>query len=1286
MTNDLVTTSELFELLAKATSDAVWHWDLNTDTIWWNEGLKTLFGHAVQENTSGPEFWYAHIYPDDRERVVDGIHRIIDEGGLNWAAEYRFLRADGTVATVLDRGYIVHRDGRARRMVGAMQDITERVALQQERNESEERLRFALESAQMGTWSFDPVRNLASWDERCEQLLGWVKGNVSYEDSLRNIHPDDRDRVDKEVQWALNPLSGGRYDTTFRTINSQDDQLRWVRFIGQTHFAETGPVQRFSGVAQEITAQVLAQEQAALMEQQARMAIESSGSGSFSIDVDTGQMLYSPSLARIFTGEERSLITRSTFIDHLHPDDRPIRDQAYERAKQTNTVNYEARFIWTDKSVHWVKVIGQYLFDSAGKPVSLSGIALDITEQNEQKKALLEAEQRFSVAFNNASVGMTFTDEAGKFTLANTAFIQLLGYSASELYTLNFLDLTHPDHLEENRRLFGELMRGERNFVNLVKRYIRKDGSERWVQVNVTRIAEAREQAYGQLVIANDISAEMVTRKALSESEALFRNITDASTAALWITDEYLAISYVSRKWIEWTGAPLANHLGDGWLKYVVEADRQRAAENLLADFTARRYHEIQFRVTHREGTVRWVVCTGTPQYNANGTFTGYIGAILDISDRVEAEAKLRASEERFRSMINQAPVAIGILNDRNMVIETANVPMLEIWGKDASIIGRPLLDALPEIKEQEFPHLLAQVFESGHTHYGFETLAWLHRKDKLEEAYFNFVYAPVHDVADATAGIIVIATEVTQQVNAKNALQDSEQRFRNLIEESPVAMNLFVGPDLVIELPNEPMLKFWGKGSAVLNKPLLEALPELEGQPFVDILNRVYASGIQYSAQEAAADIMVNGRLERYYFNLTYKPLRDAHGQVYAIMNMAIDVTEQVMARRAIEESELRFRTLMEAIAQMTWTNMPDGEMNFFNQRWYDYTGLSAGQATSISWEAVVHPNDLGYTLEAYAKSLADGTNFVVENRYRRGSDGMYRWHLNRAIPIWDENGAITIWVGTATDIHEQKELAANLEEQVLIRTKELEASNYDLRRSNDNLEKFAYIASHDLQEPLRKIQSFGGILQSQYGGQLGEGADHLERMQVAAGRMSLLIKDLLSFSRISTRQEKTAPVRLDRLVAEVIDDLEVAIEQAGAHVLVDELPTIPGDASQLRQLFQNLLSNALKFRKPGVTPHIQVQNQRVPAQQVPASVKPAREATAYHCIQVIDNGIGFDEKYIDRIFQVFQRLHGRSEYAGTGIGLAICEKVVANHGGAITAVSKLGEGATFLIYFPVS
>ena len=1159
MNTAIETTADLFDLLTKATRDAVWNWDLEANTVWWNEGFSTLFGYEAAVKESGLSSWYGHVHPDDKERVLTSIYKVIDQGGSHWSDEYRFCRADGTYATVYDRGYILHREGKAVRMVGAMQDISERIALQQAQQESEERLRFALQSAQLGTWDMDPIRGIVNWDDRCKTLFGLTKYNtIDYTNTLRYIHPDDKRRVDDAVKWALNPQSGGTYHATYRMIGEDDGKLRWIRSMGQTYFTETGQAYRFSGVAQDITEEVASREKIDLSGQQAQLALDGSGAGSFVIDLTTDDIVYSPAFARILTGEETSGLKRDVFIHHVHPDDRPIRQQAYEAGARSGTISYEVRFIWKDESIHWVKTIGQYIFDMAGKAVSFSGITLDITEQKEKTKALREAEERFSIAFANTSVGMAFTDTQANFTVVNEAYTKLLGYSTEELCTLNSIQLTHADDRENNRRLFDEVVQGKRPFFNLVKRYIHKDGSFRWVQMNVTRLVDTQDQAQSMVIIA------------------------------------------------------------------------------------------------------------------------------YDISEQVDAEAKLRASEERFRNIVVQAPVAIGILNSRDMTITTANTSMLEIWGKDASIIGLPLIKALPELEGQEFIELLESVYESGVAHYGFETLAWLHRKSKLEGAYFNFVYAPIRDDADNVSGVMVIATEVSDQVAAQKALQESEQRFRSLIAEASVAISLFVGRDMVVELPNEKMLKFWGKDDAVIGKPLQEALPELIGQPFLQILDDVYTTGIEYRAQEAPADLLVDGKLDTYYFNFTYKPLRNANGQIYAIVDMAIDVTEQVLARRAIEESELRFRTLMEAISQMTWTNTPEGEVNFYNQQWYNYTGLDFEQTKAWGWQAVVHPDDLPATLVAYTKALADGTIFVVENRYRRGSDGMYRWHLNRALPIRDEDGTITLWVGTATDIHEQKQLEADLEQQIQARTEQLVASNQDLRRSNDNLEKFAYIASHDLQEPLRKIQSFGDILRSQYADQLGEGATYLERMQTAASRMSLLIKDLLAFSRISTRQENVNPVSLNQVVADVLDNLEVSIKQGKTHIQVDTLPTILGDASQLRQLFQNLVSNALKFQKPGSEPVIQIQAERVVATALPASVNPARWAATYHCISVSDNGIGFDEKYLDRIFQVFQRLHGRNEYAGTGIGLAISEKVVANHGGAITAVSQPDQGATFLIYLP--
>ncbi|GAB3918332.1 hypothetical protein GCM10028804_08050 [Larkinella terrae] len=249
-----------------------------------------------------------------------------------------------------------------------------------------------------------------------------------------------------------------------------------------------------------------------------------------------------------------------------------------------------------------------------------------------------------------------------------------------------------------------------------------------------------------------------------------------------------------------------------------------------------------------------------------------------------------------------------------------------------------------------------------------------------------------------------------------------------------------------------------------------------------------------------------------------------------------------------------------------------------------------------------------------------------------------------------------------------------------------QLESKIDELKSSNDSLQQFAYVASHDLQEPLRKVQQFGDVLKTRYKDQLGAGVEYLDRMQQATNRMSTLIQDLLTFSRISTQRDTSKTVNLNEIVDDVQFDLELVIKEAGAVVSTDPLPTIPGDALQLGQLFQNLLSNALKFRKDGVAPEIKVRYQKVAAVQLPTAVAPARKTAYYHHIDVSDNGIGFEQHYTDRIFQVFQRLHNRNKYAGTGIGLAICEKVVVNHGGAITATSQLQKGATFSVFLPTS
>jgi light-regulated signal transduction histidine kinase (bacteriophytochrome) len=250
--------------------------------------------------------------------------------------------------------------------------------------------------------------------------------------------------------------------------------------------------------------------------------------------------------------------------------------------------------------------------------------------------------------------------------------------------------------------------------------------------------------------------------------------------------------------------------------------------------------------------------------------------------------------------------------------------------------------------------------------------------------------------------------------------------------------------------------------------------------------------------------------------------------------------------------------------------------------------------------------------------------------------------------------------------------------------RTREVERINRELARSNRELEDFASVASHDLQEPLRKITAFGDRLKSQCGDALGERErGYLERMQNAAVRMQSLIDDLLAYSRVTTRAQPFAPVPLAQVVGEVLTDLEVRIERACAQVEVGPLPTLEADPVQMRQLFQNLLSNALKFHRPAHPPVVRIDSRILDGDGLQEG-EPAGHPLCE--IRVEDDGIGFDAKYLDRLFKPFQRLHGQGAYEGTGIGLAICKKIAERHGGRITARSAPDQGACFLVTLPVA
>ena len=367
-------------------------------------------------------------------------------------------------------------------------------------------------------------------------------------------------------------------------------------------------------------------------------------------------------------------------------------------------------------------------------------------------------------------------------------------------------------------------------------------------------------------------------------------------------------------------------------------------------------------------------------------------------------------------------------------------------------------------------------------------------------------------------------------------------------------------------------------------------------------------------------------------------------------VANRCWEAIERAQVARELRASEGQFRPLAETIPNLAWMAHPDGSLFWYNRRWYEYTGTKPEQMEGWGWQSVHDPKALPQVLERWKGSIASGQPFEMVFPLK-GADGAFRSFLTRVEPVKDNRGHVVRWFGTNTDITDQK------------RTEE------ELRRINRELEEFAYVSSHDLQEPLRMVNIYTQLLLRRFGGENSEAQQYAAFVQQGVSRMEELIRDLLEFSRtVHAEDPQIGVASLQDSLAEALAVLKSRIEECGACVTADPLPNVAGETRQLALVFQQLLSNSLKYRKKDNSPLIRI--------------SAARERDEW-VIGFQDNGIGFDQQYAERIFGLFKRLH-KDEYPGTGLGLAICQRIIQRYGGRMWARSSLGEGATLFFALP--
>ena len=795
--------------------------------------------------------------------------------------------------------------------------------------------------------------------------------------------------------------------------------------------------------------------------------------------------------------------------------------------------------------------------------------------------------------------------------------------------------------------------------------YLPVGGTLKKVYVNFTYkpLRDDDGKITGVLAVGYDVSDQVVARQKLEESDARMRLIIDSVGLGTFERDFITGQTTTSPRFDSIYGftSPVSH---EEYLSRIHPEDlsiRNEAQQEALK--TGKLSYES--RLLLPDQSIRWVRVNGSINFDEMGNPTRLLGTALDITEEKLALIKLQESEQRFRTLITETPeVGAGLYVGRELRIQYVNDVMLKFWGKDYSIIGKTFIEALPVLKGQPFLQQLDKVYATGIAFTGKEVRAHLEVDGVVRPYYFNYTYKPLRNHLGEIYAIHHMAVDVTEQVENKLTLIESEESVRRLFAQTPVGIAVFKGKDLITEMVNDTMLSYWGRTyGEVINKPLWQALPEVAQQGIDRISQQVLDTGISYQSPETPVNILRNGTMETIIVHFGFQPQRNSHGEIIGLLAIANEVTDLVNARKKVEKNELRLYDLANSMPQVVWIAEEDGSVTYYNDRVAEFSGVKY-EAGMWKWEGIVHPADIELTAKTWRHAVSSLTPYETEHRIKM-KDGSYRWHLSRAYPFEREEGIK--WYGTATDVHDRKILEMNLENIVRERT-------IELQRSNEDLQQFAHVASHDLKEPVRKIKLFSLKLQEEFKNILDDrGNLFIDKIIRATDRIYTMIDGVLDYSSMTPEATSLENVDLNQIIKSIENDFELLISEKKATITYGRLPTIKAISPLIQQLFYNLINNSLKFSKTGVPAVIQIQCDPVNLAGI-----------AYYKIVLSDNGIGFDTAYAEQIFQTFYRLNSKDQYEGTGLGLALCKKIVERHGGLISAHGEKNKGAQFTILFP--
>lgn len=1258
---------------------------------------KRMWGYSP-EDLSGARFLEL-VHPEDLDASRERFASIV-AGSPTSDFRNRFLKREG--GSMVNQWSAVWSE-RHQMMFCIARDITASLAAEQALRAAQQRVVDARESllraqeiANIGSWELDTASGSLQLSPQGCRILGIDPARFSGridEAILSYVHHEDRARV----RAALEALSekGVPMDMQHRVVRA-DGEVRYVHQLARLVDVEAGEARRITGTMQDRTERHLLED--ALREAQSLFAIAGRAAriGGWSLELDGMRLVWSDEVCRIHARPPGYLPTLEEGIQYYLPADR-ARVRALVSACIEEGIDFDEEFQLdaADGRRLWVRVVAQAVRDADGRIVRMEGAFQDITERRSadaerlaQARALADAHERLNAHVENTPLAVVELDEDLHIIRWSPRAEEMFGWSAQEALGQrpDTLGLLPPEDEPQVTPLLADLGGGRAPRNTSLNRNRTRDGRLLHCEwYNSTTVGPDGRRTI--LSLAQDITERRLAEEALAQAtrereSALegLRRVMEHSLDVICVFDRegrFIEVSQAAEA--IWGYAP--SELAGTTLDTLVHPDDlARTYEAVAGVVDGAPRNDFRNRNVARDGTIRimrWSAVWSESEHLL------YAVGHDDTSSHEEQEFR-RAQQQILQGIASRAPL------ERTL----QELAELQDASQPEAITSILLLDEGGRVRHGAGPRLPRGFIEAidgapiGPKAGSCGTAAWRRERVVVEDigsdplwddyralaeahglracwstpvldvdgsvlgtfaVYYGRPRAPSGRELEQIDGLSSLAAIAIAQHRAYARIRASEQRFRSLFDNHPDAICALDASGRYV-LANQRYVSLIGM-----------APEELAGRHYRDVVAPQNLASI-----DAAVQASLDGEIARYEIN---RSLADGRVLYFSCLNVPVTVDGRVVGLFAIlaevtalreAEDSLRQRDLFFGMSMEMFSIGDPASRHFIqvNPAFSRVLGFSAAELVMRPWDDFILEEDRGQTLAAVQGKASPGTrieNYV--NRFRT-ADGGARW-----LEWTGQIGPDGLFYAAARDITARIEA-----EQALKQVMD------DLRSRNRELQDFAFVASHDLQEPLRKIRTFSDRLTRRLGVGLDpQSGDYLSRMNQAAARMQRLIDDLLAYSRVGSRAARMAPVELDKVVGGVLSDLESRIEAVGAKIEVPALPTLVADETQMRQLFQNLLANALKFVHPERTPELAIRVGRV------------REAAGYGWrFQLRDNGVGFAQHHAERIFTPFQRLHGRSEYEGTGIGLAIVRRIVERHGGWIHAEGEEGQGAIFTFFLP--